>query len=148
MHQVPNGVHKQQRTRIPAQRLFDHFPRIHRCLAHRAPKHLHLVEHPVLCIQMDHRADFMRQIPQACPQVVLDHRRRRQHVGPTHPARQHPLRGLQYLVHVGRTVLARDMANSSDRARSPETGTGAPQRSCHRFEDGRKAACVRSTRRP
>ena len=41
-----------------------------------------------------------------------------------------------------------DMANSSDRAGLPETETGTPQRSCHRFEDGRQDASVRSTRRP
>jgi hypothetical protein len=62
----------------------------------------------VLRIQMDHREDLMRQIPQACPQEVLDHRRRRQHVSPTHPACQHPLRGLQHLIGIGRTVLARN----------------------------------------
>jgi hypothetical protein len=80
-------------------------------LAHRSPEHLHVVEHPVLCIQVHHGEDLMRQNPQPCPQEVLDHRRRRQHVSPTHPVRQHPQRGLHYLVSLGRSVFACDIAN-------------------------------------
>ncbi len=40
------------------------------------------------------------------------------------------------------------MTNSGDRAGLPETGNGTPQRSGHRFEDGRTAASDHRTRRP
>jgi hypothetical protein len=40
------------------------------------------------------------------------------------------------------------MTNSGDRAGLPETGTGTPQRSGHRFEDGRTAASACNARRP
>jgi hypothetical protein len=37
------------------------------------------------------------------------------------------------------------MTNTGDRAGLPETGTGTPQRSGHRFENGRQAASAEHT---
>ncbi|MNV63110.1 hypothetical protein D3C71_1556870 [compost metagenome] len=76
----------------------------------------------MLRIQMNHGKDLMGKGPEPGPQEVLDHRRRRQHVGTTHPARQHPLRRSQHLIGLGRPVRARDIANQQGRRRSRSEG--------------------------
>ncbi len=54
-------------------------------------------------------------LDQPSPQEVLHHRRRVQHVGPTYPACQQPLRRQQHLIGIGQPVVARHGADHQGR---------------------------------
>ena len=60
---------------------------------------------------MDDREHLVLQCPELDPQEIAYHLRRDQRVATTHLAGQHAQGGLQYLVGLGRPVVARDIAN-------------------------------------
>jgi hypothetical protein len=104
-------MHQQQSRGVPRQRLLDHLPRIHRGLRHGSAKHLHVVQDPMLRIQMHQAEHFVLEPTQPQAQEIAHHLRRRQHVAAAHTTQQQALRSLQHLIGFGRTVRARNLAN-------------------------------------
>lgn len=146
-------MHQQQRSAVPGQGLLDHLARIHRCLAHRAAKHLDVFDDTVLCIQMDDGEHLVLQRPQLHPQEVAHHLRRVQDFAVAHLSCEYTLRSLQHLVGVGRTVVARDIANEKGRIErmSKLRHDRAPVRigrNCLEPEEHAAAQAVRGRRRP
>jgi hypothetical protein len=91
-------VHQDQGTAVPKQCIAHHLARVHRCLAHRAPEHLDVVQHPVLRVQVHHGKHLVRQMAQTRAQEVLDHRGRVHQVAASHLSGQQLLRRQQDLV--------------------------------------------------
>jgi len=96
-------VHEDDGRIVELQRVLDHLAWIDRFLADRAPEHLHMLDDPMLRIQMQDCEDLVLHPCQLEFEKVLDHLRRRQRIGATHPACQQALSGLQdFIVAYGR----------------------------------------------
>jgi len=62
-------------------------------------------------------SDRGSQRPQLDPQEIAHHLRRSQRFAAAHLSCEHAPRSLQHLVGIGRTVVARDIANEKEESR-------------------------------